>query len=363
MALTITATDTELQKPVNVVFEQTFLRRAQQLLPYFAGTVPGQINKGAGTSTIKWRRIEQETPSTVALAELTGTATYMQGRNADVPSFTDVVATVAKYGQFYIVNEEVDLFNPNGTGDELMAVLGESAGRSLNQLMRDIMEDNATQRFAGNVASDGAVVTVAVKENFKRIVNELNKNSARGFGAISAGSDRVGSTPILASFWGICHPDAAEDVAALTGFKSVESYINHTAIAPGEFGYLGGTGRGIRFIQTEDASVDASAGATGAAAADLRLTTSDKADLYSIVIYGMDSFGSVGVGRRHTDGVYRAGENQDSFELIHHRRGSGGTSDPFNEIETMAWKAWFAGAVLNATWSRTLRTGATNLEN
>jgi len=134
MALTVTATDTELQKPVNVVFQQTFLRRAQQMIPYFMGTQPGTLIKQAGTSTLKWRRIEQETPSTTALTELTGNASYMQGRNADTPTFSDVTATVSKYGQFYILNEEVDLFNPNGTGNQLMQVLGESAGRSLNQL-------------------------------------------------------------------------------------------------------------------------------------------------------------------------------------------------------------------------------------
>jgi hypothetical protein len=97
------------------VFVQTFLRRAQQNCPYFMGTDPGQLMKQAGTSTIKWRRIEQETPTTTALTELTTTSSWMQGRDADTPTFTDVTATVAKYGQFYIVNEEVDLYNPNGT--------------------------------------------------------------------------------------------------------------------------------------------------------------------------------------------------------------------------------------------------------
>lgn len=98
MPATITTTST-IQRPVNVLFEQTFLRRAQQTCPYFTGTQPGVLNKQAGTSTIKWRRIEQTTPSTSALTELTGTATFMMGRNADTPSFTDVTATVSKYGQ------------------------------------------------------------------------------------------------------------------------------------------------------------------------------------------------------------------------------------------------------------------------
>src|SRR5262245_9420905 len=200
MAQTISATDVELQKPVNVVFQQTFLRRAQQVCPYFTGSMPGQINRQQGTSTIKWRRIEQATPSTTALTELTTTASYMQGRDSNAASFTDVTATVLKYGQFYIVNEEVDLYNPNGTTDELVDVLGEAAGRSLNQLQRDVMEDSATQRFANNVASTAAVNTIASTGDLNYAINELTRNSARPFTAQTSGSQNLGTAPILPSY-------------------------------------------------------------------------------------------------------------------------------------------------------------------
>lgn len=361
MALTVTATDTELQKPVNVVFEQTFLRRAQQHCPYFAGTMPGQLNKQMGTSTIKWRRIEQETPSTTALTELTGEASYMQGRSADTPTFTDVVATVSKYGQFYIVNEEVDLYNPNRTTDELVAVLGESAGRSLNQLMRDIEEDNSTQRFAANVASAGAVHAIVTIGDLNRTINELTRNSARTFVPMTTGSTNIGTAPILPSYWAICHPDVAHDVAGLTGFKSVETYAGQTATVMGEFGYYARAGRGCRFVMSEDASIDLGDGAP-LSGADLR-STSSNTDVYTIVVYGEDAFGSVGLGKRHTDGIYRAGDNTGGWEMIFKDRGSGGTSDPFNEIATLAWKAFFAGAVLNSNFSRAIRVAATNLSN
>jgi N4-gp56 family major capsid protein len=361
MAQTITATDTELQKPVNVVFQQTFLRRAQQVCPYFIGTAPGQINEQQGTSTIKWRRIEQETPTTTALTELTATATYMQGRDADTPTFTDVLATLSKYGQFYIVNEEVDLYNPNGTTAELVAVLGESAGRSLNKLMRDIEEDNSTQRFAANVASTGAVHAVPVVGDLNRAINELTRNSARTFVPMTTGSTNIGTSPILPAYWALCHPDVAYNVSALVGFKSVETYAGQTATVTGEFGYYASAGRGVRFVMSEDASVDLGAGAA-LSAADLN-TTSSKTDVYTIVVHGQDAFGSVGLGKRHSDGIYRAGDNTGGWNLINHPKGSGGTSDPFNEIATLAWKAFFAGAVLNSNWARAIRVAATNLAN
>lgn len=359
---TVTATNTELQKPVNVVFNQTFLRRAQQMCPFFTGTMPGQINKMQGTSTIKWRRIEQETPSTTALTELTGNASFMMGRTADTPTFTDVTATLSKYGQYYIVNEEVDLYNPNGTANELVAVLGESAGRSLNQLMRDVAEDSSTQRYGGNVASDGAVASVAAVGDLNYVINELTRNSARTFSPMTTGSQNIGTAPILPSYWAICHPDVAYDVSGLAGFKSVETYAGQTATVMGEFGYYAKAGRGCRFLMSEDSSVDAGAGAP-LSGADFRTSISGDADLYTIVVYGQDAFGSVGLGQKHTDGVYRAGDNTGSWEMIYHDAGSGGVADPFNEIRTLSWKAFFAGAVLNSAWSRAIRVAATNLAN
>lgn len=362
MAQTITATDVELQKPVNAIFQQTFLRRAQQVCPYFTGTQPGQLNKMAGTSTIKWRRIEQLAPSTTALTELTATASFMMGRDSVTPSFSDVVATVSKYGQFYIVNEEVDLYNPNGTTNELVATLGESAGRSLNQLMRDVMEDNATQRYAGNVASTGAVHAKVATGDLNRTINELSKNSARTFTGMSNGSTNINTVPILPAYWGLIHPDVAVDVAGLTGFVSVERYAQQVQIMDGEIGYYSLAGRGVRFVMSEDASKDANTGAA-LSAADLNSTGGSLADTYAIVIYGQDAFGSVGLGQKHTDGIYKAGDKTGGWDLIHKPRGSGGVADPFEEIETIAYKTFYAGAVLNSNWSRTIRVAATNLTN
>lgn len=361
MALTISATDVEVQKPVNAVFEQTFLRRAQQNCPYFAGTVPGDLIKNGGSATIKWRRFEQATPSTSALTELTTTSSYGMGRSSDVPTFTDVTAAVAKYGQFYILNEEVNLFNPNKTGSELVAVLGESAGRSLNQLMRDITEDNSTQRYAGNVASKALVNSIVSADNLNRSINELTRNSARTFSPMTTGSALETTAPILSSYWGACHPDVAHDIAGLTGFKSIEIYAGQTATLPGEFGYYARAGRGIRFLMSEDASIDTDTGA--ASGVDVRSTTGTVADVYTISLWGQDALGSVGLGERHTDGIYRAGDNTGGWQLIQHAAGSSGTADPFDEINTIAWKAWFTGAVLNSNWSRALRVAATNLTN
>lgn len=367
MAQTISATDTEVQKPVNVIYQEILLRNARPRAPYFTGTQAGVLQENAGTATVAWRRYNTSAdnasgiaPTTSALTELTTTASYMQGRDSTAVHFSAVTATVSKYGQFFILNEEVDLFLPNGTMAGIARTLGISAGRSLNYLQRNIAEDNATLVYAGSAASDAAVVDKIKLGAIASVVNTLNRNSAMDFMPQTSGSTNVGTAPILNGYWGICHTDVAYDITKLAGFKSVETYSGQTQTANGEFGAIQTGGSSVRFIQTPEASIDADAGGTKGTTG---LRGTSDVDLYTVVIYGMEALGSLGLGRAHGDGIYNAGDSLGAIEMIAKGRGSGGTSDPFNEISTLAWKAFHGGAVLNANWLRGIRCGATNISS
>jgi len=357
MALVISATDTELPKPLNAVFNQTLLRNVQVRAPYFVGTASASLTTQRGSNVAMWRRIENLAAATSALSELQGNASYMQGRDAAALSVTNVTATMSKYGNFVILNEEVDLFNFPGQFDKILQVIGINAGQSLNRLQRDVGEDNATLIYA-NGSSDGAVNTNLVVNDIKNVINTLDKNSAMTFTPMTTGSQNIGTVPILPAYWGLCHPDVALDIAALTGFVSVEQYAGQIQTVMGEFGTLTVAGKGVRFISSEDAGVDAGSGATSGS--NVR-ETSGSADLYTTLIYGMDAIGSVGLGQQYTDGVYRAGAELDPVTVIVKTPQGTGTSDPYNEITTVAWKAWHTGAILNANWVRGIRSAAGSL--
>ena len=142
MAAPITTT-TQVAGPVNVVFQETLLRNAKAKCPYFVGSVPAEIREHSGSFTAKWRRIENLTPVTAALAELTGNLA-IPVRDSVQPSVTDITKAVSKYGNYMLLNEEVDVVNFTGQSDKLVEILGINAGMSLNRLQRDEMEDNAT---------------------------------------------------------------------------------------------------------------------------------------------------------------------------------------------------------------------------
>ncbi len=359
MALVISATNTELPKPLNAVFNQTLLRNARNRAPYFAGVMPGSLTRQNGSNVAMWRRIENLTPATTALAELQANATYMQSRDSAALSVTNVTATMSKYGNFVILNEEVDLYNFAGQFDKILEVIGINSGQSLNRLQRDIGEDNATLLYS-NGASDGAVNTIISLDRVKQAINLLDRNSALTFTPMTTGSENIGTAPIQMSFWMLCHSDVAIDVAALTGFQPVQSYAGQVATVMGEFGHLGVAGQGVRCISSEDAGVDADGGA--ASGTSVRETTT-LADLYTTLIYGRDAIGSVGLGEQYDDGIYRSGDDLDPVDVIVKTPQGTGTSDPYNEISTVAWKAFHTGAILNPAWVRGIRSAASDLSD
>lgn len=363
MAAVISATDSEVTKPINGVLEQTFLRSAMPHCPYLAGTVAGKVSENAGSNVAVWQRIGSITPSTSALSEQTGNAQYFGGRDAVAVSKTNVTAALSKFGQIVVLSEEGVSYNSSTMVPEIYKQLGICSGRSLNMVQRDVVDDNATVVYAGGVASTGALVSKITRNSIDYVVNILTNNVAMPFTAMSEGGNRIGSTPILPAFWGVCHPNVAQDIKDLSGFKSVETYAGYTQTAVGEFGILQSAGYAVRFVYAVDATVDVNAGGS-VTGTGLRSTGASNIDVYTTAIYGQDALGSVGLGKMHPDGTYTVkgvDSIPNSIQIIMKGKGSGGTSDPLDEIQTVAYKFWHGGAVLNSNWARVIKSGATAL--
>lgn len=353
MAAHITSVS-DLAGPVNFVLMESFLRRANQVLVYPVLTDPGRLAKNSGSFTVKWRRYEQETVTTTALSELTGNVSFPT-RTSATPSLTDVTAAVLKYGDFYLLNEEVDFKNPSGQEDQLMGVLGEQAGRTLNRLARDEMEDNSTQIFVGGVGSNGAVTAPMTLGAARKVVRTLNNNSAMKFTRMTTGADVFNTTPIRDGYIAIIHTDGASDVEAMAGFKAVETYAGQISTMPNELGYV----NRVRWLETEEASVSTDAGGDKTIN-DLISTTGTSADLYETIFAGQFAVGSVGLDANHPDSPSFAADRHPTIEVITHERGSAGVADALDELNSIGWKFWAKFKITNGTWIRRVTSGATN---
>lgn len=359
MALTSTTTSV-ITKPVNTVYMQTFLRQARSRCISFTGTKAASINTNMGTTVATWRRLGMSARGTSSAITEQTNAAYMNARAASVLTFTAPTATAAKYGNFVAMSEEVNLINYAGNNDEIIQVMGIDAGDLMDTLQSTFYSDNGNTILAGGVASAGAVVSKVTLASIKNAVVTLDKNKALTFTPMTTGSTNFGTTQLMPGYIGQCAPDVAPDIASLAGFKPAETYAGQVALHVGEFGAITVAGRTVRFCSGHNQMIDAdSGGATGTTG--LISTTGTNIDLYYVHIYGLEAWGSLGLGKMLPDGAYTAGDNLSSIELIQHGLGSGGSSDPLNEISTIGYKFWWAACELNPNWNRTIVCGATSL--
>lgn len=355
MADPISTLTSHVTAPVDYVLMKGLLAAARKKLPFFNGTLPGELTKNQGSASVKWRRIANMSPVTTALGESTGN--WPIARTAVTPSISDVTVAIAKYGNHIKFTEELDLFNVNSKSVQLMDTLGANAGESLNLIMESVFNAATNVRYSGGQASASSVTTAITLNDIKYTVNQLNRESAMKFTGMGTGSQNYATQPIRECYFGLCHVDVEEDVRSLTGFTPVELYAGHTQTYPFEFGAVGG----VRWMSTE--IIPITSAVTGQTATGVRGTSTTVKNMYRSYIFGQEAVGSVGLGNMHATSAYEMYDPKKppAVELIVKAVGSAGAADPYDEVGTIAWKSWFAGKILNDAWIWKVVTCASSL--
>lgn len=351
---TTTTFQSYVTAPINNVLMRGLLSAARRVLPFFNGTIPGELNVAEGAATVKWRRIDNLAIVTSALGEV-DSAIFGMGRTPVTPTVTNITKAVNKYGNFFYPSEEVDLFNINSRSAQLLDNLGENAGTSLNNLARVEFANSTNVRYANGVASDDVVITAMSAGDLRHTVNNLNRQSAMKHFPMGTGSQNVNTSTIRASYFGICHPDTEEEVRVLTGFIGVEQYGGYTATLVGEFGAVGG----VRWCSTEIADINTGGGTSTTTLSDIyRGTSQHLRDVYETFVYGREAVGTVGLGDEFSTDIMMGGPEtakQPAIQLITVAPGAASVANPFGEVGVLSWKAWFAAKILNAQWIWAIR--------
>lgn len=360
MAAVITTNATHTPLGVNFQLMRGLLSAARRRFPFYNGTLPGQLDKNGSTTSVKWERIDNLAAQTTTLGEISGTAAAFFGRDAVTPTVTNVTTTTAKKGNAMILTEEVDLFQMNMRAMKYMDVLGENAGMSLNLLMETVFAAATNIRYSTGAVGGGTALTNVNSTislgDIKYAVNQLNRNSAQTFTTPGMGSTTIGTAPVRAAYYGICHDDVQEDIRALQGFQDVITYQGFTETLPFEFGHVGG----VRWCSTEIIPIATSAGT--ATSSGVRGASANLNDVYSSYVYGKEFIGSVGLGMNFGTNATKGYDPKKptGVELIYKPTGTVGT-DLYNEVCSLAWKSWWAAQILNQNWGVRIRSCASKL--
>lgn len=361
MAVLASSTASNMPLGVNYQLMRGLLSAARRKFPFYNGTLPGELSKNGSAASVKWERLDNLASATSTLTEATGAQSAFFGRNTVLPTITTQTATIAKKGNAIMLSEEIDLMQMNLRAMKFMDLLGENAGFSLNLLMETIYSGFTQIRYSNGAVGGGTAdtnVTSAISVgDIKYAVNKLNINSAMQFTTPGYGDLRIGTNPTRAAYYGICHVDVEEDIRGLSGFQDVVTYGGYTETMPFEFGAVAG----VRFCSTEIIPISTSAGTT-TSGGTIRGASQILNDVYSTYIYGKEAVGSVGLGANFNANstVGYDPKKPTGVEMIYKPVGTVGT-DLYNEVASLAWKAWWAGAVLNSGWGVKVRSGASKL--
>lgn len=306
-------TKTQIPDEVNNFYDRTLLFRAVPLFVHNRWAQIRDIPRKAGTLTIKFRRYGNLTAATTALSEgITPTGSQL--------SVTDITATVAQYGDYITVTDVVDFSSQDAALMEAAEILGDQAGDTLDQLTRNVIAAGTNVYYAGSghtlrsqVAS-GEIITDTL---IKKTVRLLKNNKARRITKMVNATTGYGTTPLNASYVGLCHPNTTYDLKAITGWTSIEKYSSTNGIMEGEVGKYDE----VRFVESPNCKVFAGEGASSI-------------DVYATLVFGSDAYGTTRI----------SGE---ALKNIVKPLGSAGSADPLDQRATSGWKATFVAKILN----------------
>lgn len=279
-------------------YEKALLQRLTPELVYAKYGQKKSAPRNEGT-TVNFRRFNSITPKTTALSE---------GVTPDgsALSMTTVTATVGQYGDFVRISDVLDMTGIDPVITEMAQVLGESAGLTVDTIVRDVVVNGTSVQYAGGAENRAAVTSAntLTAAEIRKAVRTLRRNNAK---------------PLEGGFYiGIVDPETAYDLMSDTLWQDVSKYNGGQAIMAGEIGKL----CGVRFVETSNGATVSN----GAASSPITL--------HQTMILGADAYGVVDI----------AGTSKP--QIIIKGTDSGGTADPLNQRSTVGWKALFAAVRL-----------------
>lgn len=285
-----------LPQEAKTFYDKTLLQR---LLPTLVFAKYGQKKslKSRSGKTIEFRKFMSLKPATTPLTE----GVTPTGKDL---TMTSITATVEQYGDFVEISDMLDLTGIDPVLVEAAEILGEQAGLTIDNVVRDIICAGTNVQYAKGKESTDAITKSDV----------FSADEA----AIASTTLKKGNVKKLEGkfYIGVVDPDIAYDLKKDPLFTDISKYNGGKAIMEDEIGEL----HGVRFVETTETLVKENASGV---------------KVHCAMIIGRDAYGVVDVnGSVKPENIVKA-------------FGSAGTADPLNQRATSGWKALFTAKRLD----------------
>ena len=262
-----------------------------------------------GGKTIEFRRYSALPKALTALTE----GVTPNGSNLNVETVT---GTVSQYGDYVTISDVLELTAIDRNIEQATKLLGSSAGRTLDTVVRDIICAGTNVMYAPKV-SGGTVTPVTARSAIDATALLTVDVIFKAVAALKAQN----AAPIDDSFVAIVHPNVACDLMLSDKWVDVHKYAQPENIYRGEIGKIGG----VRFVESTEAKCFGQVGAG---------TGTSQASVYATLVIGANAYGVTDV-------------EGGGLQHIVKQLGSAGTADPLNQRATTGWKALQTAEILS----------------
>lgn len=308
------STTSSLAPTVQTYYDKKLLLRAQQNMVFYEHGEKRVIPENAGHS-INFRRFAPFAPTTTALTE--GTVP-----NGQTMTIQEVSATLKGYGSYVAVSDYLSMTAVDDIINGAVDVLGQHGGESIDKVVEAELLTGTQVLYAASATSRATVAADSklTFDTIKKGVTMLKSAGAPMF-------NRDGRKFYVA----ICNPYAVADLQSDSEWQNVSSYSAPERIFNGEIGMM----YGVVFVETTLASRFAAAGASAC-------------DVNATYLFSQQAYGCTDIqGKQHMYTTIKPA-------------GSGGSSDPLDQINTIGWKVpAFAAKLLNNAWLVRIESGMT----
>lgn len=310
------------------------LKRGQPLLIVSQLGQPKPLPKNA-TRTIKFRGYEHLPNQPKALTE--GVTPQ-----ASKPTFRDVEVSIGQYGDYVELTDVLEDTHEDPLIAEFSDILGEQAAIMMERVVIGALLAGTNVHFSGSTGGTLATARGDVNEPLtlplqRRIVRGLKRQLAQPLTNIVAASPNFATYAIPPSYVAICHTDCEADIREMPGFVPVEKYGHQTPMR-GEIGSV----EGVRYCATTVLEPWLNAGAAPKAGQDVESDQGACADVYPILFFGKNAFGTIPFARARSGG----------FPImpcvLNPNTPRGG--DPLGQRGSIGWKAYGASVILYDFW-------------
>lgn len=246
----------------------------------------------------------------------------------------DITCRVREYGDYVPLTNRIQDLHTDPVVQQMSDRMGDQIIDTTELVNIAVLRAGTNVVRAGGAASRSAINATASRGDIRLIERALRRQKSKPVTKMIKAGMAISTQPVDEAFIGMTHTDAIADLKDVSGFTPVAEYADSDKRLPYEIGKI----ECIRILATPNFEPWLQAGQSGSTYLTNGISGTGNADVYYMVVVGMDAYGTVPL----------AGE--DTVKPMVLQPGVPREGDPLGQRGYISWRKYHGCVRLNELW-------------